>query len=351
MALDAADIGALMRRAAALAAGHRTHPNPTVGCLVVDRHGEVVGEGHHPGPGRPHAEVMALAEAGPAARGGTAIVTLEPCVHHGRTPPCADALVAAGVTRVVVGAIDPDPRVSGAGIERLAAAGVEVRSGVLSDEVEALDPAYFHHRRTGRPRVTLKLAMTLDGAIAAADGSSRWITGPEAREDVHRLRASVDGVVVGAGTVRADDPSLDVRLPGYDGPQPRPVVVAGTEPLPEEARLAERALVVATSSVPGWETLVVPGPGGRPDLAEALSALGDHGLLDLLVEGGATLAGSLWRAGLVDRGFVYVGARVGGGRGRPAMEGPFATIEGASTVQITESRTIGPDVRIAFERT
>lgn len=351
MAVDDADVGALMRRAAALAAGRHTHPNPTVGCVVLDRHGAVVGEGHHPGPGQPHAEVMALAEAGPAARGGTAIVTLEPCVHHGRTPPCVEALVAAGVARVVVGAIDPDPRVAGAGIERLAAAGIEVRSGVLAEEMEALDPAYFHHRRTGRPRVTLKLALTLDGAIAAADGSSRWITGPEARNDVHRLRAAVDAVVVGAGTVRSDDPSLDVRLEGHEGRQPRPVVIAGVDPLPADARLAGRALAVATSSVPGWETLVVGGRGGRPDLAEALVALGEVGLLDLLVEGGATLAGALWRAGLVDRGFVYLGARVGGGRGRPAMDGPFASIESASTVQITESRTIGPDVRIAFERT
>lgn len=351
MPADDAEVGELMRRAAALAAGHRTHPNPTVGCLVLDRQGAVVGEGHHPGPGRPHAEVMALAEAGRAARGGTAVVTLEPCVHHGRTPPCVDALVAAGIARVVVGAIDPDPRVAGTGIERLTAAGVEVRSGVLGDEMEALDPAYFHHRRSGRPRVTLKLALTLDGAIAAADGSSRWITGPEARQDVHRLRAAADGVVVGAGTLRADDPSLDVRLADHDGPQPRPVVLAGVEPLPEDARLAGRALVVATSSVPGWETLVVPGTGGRPDLGEALVALGDAGLLDLLVEGGATLAGALWRAGLVDRGFVYVGARVGGGQGKPAMEGPFPSIAAASTVQITETRTIGPDVRIAFERT
>jgi diaminohydroxyphosphoribosylaminopyrimidine deaminase/5-amino-6-(5-phosphoribosylamino)uracil reductase len=350
MVPDDAEVAGLMRRAAALAAGRRTHPNPTVGCLVLDEHGLVVGEGHHAGPGHPHAEAMALAAAGSAARGGTAIVTLEPCVHHGRTPPCADALVAAGVARVVVGAVDPDPRVAGAGLERLVTAGIDVRSGILADEMESLDPAYFHHRRTGRPRVTLKLALTLDGAIAAADGSSRWITGPEAREDVHRLRASVDAVVVGAGTLRADDPSLDVRLPDHGGPQPRPVVLAGADPLPGDARLAGRALVVATSSVPGWETLVVPGAGGRPDLGEALVALGDAGLLDLLVEGGATVAGALWRDHLVDRGVVYVGARVGGGRGRPAMDGPFASMEAASTVQITGTRTIGPDVRIDFER-
>jgi diaminohydroxyphosphoribosylaminopyrimidine deaminase/5-amino-6-(5-phosphoribosylamino)uracil reductase len=336
-----------MRRALALAAGRRTHPNPTVGCVVLDAEGTVVGEGWHEGPGTDHAEVVALAEAGERARGGTAVVTLEPCAHVGRTPPCAEALVAAGVASVVYAAGDPDPRVAGRGAAILEDAGVTVVAGLLGDEAEALDPGYFHHRRTGRARVTLKLAATLDGSTAAVDGSSRWITGPLAREDVHRLRASVDAVVVGAGTVRADTPRLDVRLAGHTGPQPTPVVVAGREPLPA-SDLADRAVVLATEDHPGWSTTIVEGDG-LPAPAAAAAALADAGLLDVVLEGGATLAGAWWRAGVVDRVVLYLGALVGGGAGLPVLAGPFATFDDARPVTITDVRRLGPDVRITYE--
>ena len=205
-----------MRTAIEAALDANPHPNPRVGSIVLDSSGSVVGRGIHHDAGEPHSEQAALAEAGQAARGGTLIVTLEPCNHHGRTPPCTEAILDAGVARVVIGAIDPDTRVAGGGVERLREAGIEVTLGLLADEVEQMDPAYFHHRRTGRPRVTLKAAMTLDGQVAARDGSSQWITSPEAREDGHRLRAEADAVMVGAGTVLADDPELTVRLPGYD---------------------------------------------------------------------------------------------------------------------------------------
>lgn len=346
----AVDWSGPMRRAIDLANGQRTHPNPTVGCVIV-ADGRVVGEGWHAGPGADHAEVVALRAAGDAARGATAVVSLEPCSHHGRTPPCVDALLGAGVARVVVGATDPDPRVAGAGVRALRAAGIEVMEGVLVDEAEAVDPAYFHHRRTGRPLVTLKLAATLDGSTAAADGSSQWITGPDARADAHRLRAAHDAVMVGAGTVRGDDPTLDVRLDGYDGSQPRPVVVTGAGPLPPEAKvLGRKPLVVGPRPIPGWpEPVVVAGTAGRSDPAAVLAAVADAGLLSVLVEGGPSLAGSLWDAGLVDRVVLYLGALVGGGPGRPVLAGRFPTIDAATPVQVVEVRTIGPDVRITFE--
>src|SRR6476619_7497418 len=208
-------------RLAARAAG-RTSPNPMVGTVVV-RGGKIVGEGYHHAAGEPHAEVNALAKAGDAARGATLYATLEPCAHHGRTPPCVDAIVDAGVSRVVVGIEDPDERVRGAGIRALRAAGVTVDVGVCAEEVRAQLAPYLKHRATGRPWVVLKLAATLDGRTAAPDGSSRWITGEAARADAHRLRAESDAVVVGAGTVRADDPSLTVR--DAEGSDPLRVVL------------------------------------------------------------------------------------------------------------------------------
>ncbi len=339
----------LMREAIALAAATRPHPNPRVGALVLDASGQTVGRGAHAGPGFPHAEVVALGEARERAAGGTLIVSLEPCDHTGRTPPCTEAVIGAAVARVLVGAEDPDPRVAGRGIARLRAAGVEVRVGVALREAEALDPGYFHHRRTGRPLVTLKAALTLDGWSAAADGSSRWITSEEARADGHRLRAAADAVMVGAGTLRADDPVLSVRLPGYSGQQPRPVVVAGRRQLPAGARIWERyPLVIAPGPVdcPG-EVVVVPGPDGV-DPVGALAALGERGLLDVLVEGGPSLAGSLLRADLIDRGVFYLGARLGGGVGKPALAGAFTTLAESRPARIQAVAGVGPDVRIEF---
>jgi diaminohydroxyphosphoribosylaminopyrimidine deaminase / 5-amino-6-(5-phosphoribosylamino)uracil reductase len=339
----------LMREAISLAVPTRPHPNPRVGALVLDAAGTVVSRAAHAGPGQPHAETAALAGAGERARGGTLVVTLEPCDHTGRTPPCTVAILAAGVARVLVGAVDPDSRVSGRGLARLQAAGLEVRAGIAAAEAAALDPGYFHHRRTGRPRVTLKAALTLDGQSAAADGTSRWITSSQARADAHHLRAEADAVMVGVGTLAADDPALTVRLPRYDGPQPRPVVVAGRRPLPPQARLWQRHPLVLTPQpleVPG-EVVVAPGPDGV-DLEAGLEALGARGILDLLVEGGPILAGALWRAGLVDRGVFYFAARLGGGAGLPALAGRFATLAAARDVEIVSAGRVGPDLRVEF---
>jgi diaminohydroxyphosphoribosylaminopyrimidine deaminase/5-amino-6-(5-phosphoribosylamino)uracil reductase len=340
-----------MRRAIDLAAPERPHPNPRVGAVVVDATGVVVGEGAHVGVGRAHAEVVALQQAGEKARGSTLYVTLEPCTHYGATPPCVDAIISSGVAGVVVGAIDPDPRVSGQGVSRLEEAGMEVDIEVLAAEAEAVDPPYFHHRRTGLPLVTLKLAMTLDGSVAALDGTSQWITSEEARTDSHRLRSSVDAVVIGAGTLRADDPLLTARLDEPIVSQPVPVIVAGDEPLPRESRIWGRSPVVISSSlieIPSGELVVVAGDR-YPDPEESARALAERGLLDLLLEGGATLAGSWWRAGLVGRGVTYIAARMGGGEGLSPLGGDFPTMAQSRAVTIREVRTVGPDIRIEFE--
>lgn len=339
-----------MRRAIELAAGHRTHPNPRVGAVVIDSSGEVVGEGAHHGVGLPHAEVLALDRAGALATGSTLYVTLEPCSHQGLTPPCTEAVLAAGVATVVIGAIDPDPRVSGTGVARLEGAGVKVELDFLAEEGEAVDPAYFHHRRTGLPLVTLKMASTLDGSVAATDRTSRWITSEESRRDAHILRSKSDAVVVGAGTIRSDDPLLTVRLDGAEA-QPLPVIVAGTQPLPAEGRIWERSpLVIATGpiDIPSGDAVIVDGEDDRPDPKATARALADRGLLDVLLEGGPHLAASWWRSGVVGRGVLYVGARIGGGRGLAPLEGDFATMAESRPVNITEVRMVGPDIRIDF---
>lgn len=321
-----------MARAAELARTTHPHPNPRVGAVVLDPSGEVVGHGSHTGPGSAHAEVLALSAAGDRARGGTVVVTLEPCTHQGMTPPCVDALLAADVARVVVGALDPDARVQGKGIDRLRAAGLEVLTDVGPGE--EIDPAYFHHRRTGLPLVTLKLAATLDGQVAATDGTSQWITGPEARSDAHRIRAENDAVMVGAGTVIVDDPLLDVRLPNHDGFQPRPVIVVGRRPLPAAARIWARDPLIIEEE--------------RGDLTEVLRLVANEGLLALLVEGGPTLARSLWTGNLVNRGVFYFGAMVAGGFGRSLFDGVWSTLEDARPVTIDSVTRLGDDLRVDF---
>lgn len=337
-----------LTRAYELARNHHPHPNPRVGAVVVSADGRVIGEGAHERPGLPHAEIVALDAAGDV-EGATVYVSLEPCTHHGRTPPCVDRLVAEGVARVVVGVTDPDPRVSGAGASRLREAGVEVEVRNDPDALE-VDPAYFHHRRTGMPLVTLKYAMTLDGSVAAADGSSQWITSEEARADAHRLRAESDAVVVGAGTLRTDDPRLDVRLVESDH-QPVPVVVAGNGELPEASRIWEREPTVISTRerrLPSGRLLLVDGEGW-PDPTLTCRALADEGLLAVLLEGGPGLAGAWWRAGVVGRGVVYVGSRLGGGDGIQPLTGTFSSITDATEVRVTAMREIGGDLRIDFE--
>jgi diaminohydroxyphosphoribosylaminopyrimidine deaminase / 5-amino-6-(5-phosphoribosylamino)uracil reductase len=321
-----------MRRAVEIAATVRgsTAPNPWVGCVVVPPGPlgtTTTFVGATAPPGGPHAEATALAAAGEHARGATLYVTLEPCDHHGRTPPCAAGIVAAGVARVVIGVEDPDPRVAGRGIETLRASGVEVDVGVEAARVAEQLAPYLKHRTTGLPWVVLKMAATLDGRTAAPDGTSRWITGEASRRDVHRLRAQSDAVLVGAGTVRADDPELTVRLD--DG-----------EPPPEPLR-------VVLGSAPA-DARVQPALELSGDLADVLSELGRRGVLELLVEGGATVAREFHVAGLVDRYVLYLAAAFfGGDDGRPLFAGPGAgTIGDVWRGRLISVERLGEDIRV-----
>ncbi|MFN8037947.1 MAG: bifunctional diaminohydroxyphosphoribosylaminopyrimidine deaminase/5-amino-6-(5-phosphoribosylamino)uracil reductase RibD [Acidimicrobiales bacterium] len=320
---------AWMAEAIAMAAGARrsVSPRPWVGAVVVTDDGRSF-RGATTGRTGPHAEVVALEAAGAAARGATLYCTLEPCSHHGTTPPCADAVVAAGIRRAVVALEDPDPLVAGQGLARLLDAGIEVTLGVGGDAVTEQLAPYLTHRRTGRPLVVLKLAATLDGRTAAPDGTSQWITGPVAREDAHRLRADSDAVLVGAGTVRTDDPALTVRLPAgeADGVEPLRVVLG---------RAPEGAKVHPCLELSG-------------DLGGVLDELGRRGVLQVLVEGGAGVAHAVHRAGLVDRYVVYLApALFGGDDARGLFAGPgAATIADVWRGRIAEVRHLGDDLRV-----
>ena len=345
---------------AALGAG-LTAPNPAVGAVLV-RDGQAVGEGSHLRAGGLHAEALALAAAGPRARGATCYVTLEPCAHHGRTPPCADALVAAGVARVVVACSDPDPRVDGRGIGRLRAAGVEVVTGVAEAPARALNRAFLHRVATGRPHVTLKAAMTLDGKIAAVDGESRWITGEAARAHAHRLRFEADAILVGLGTVLADDPQLTVRRPDLPAKEPLRVVADSRLRVPASARLftagdPARAIVACTAPAPagpaaalrarGARVLELPADGGRVELRALLSALAQLDVLGVLVEGGAELAGGLLDGGLVDRVAFFVAPRLLGGRTAPGpVGGSGRALKAAVSLSGVTCRPMGEDLLV-----
>ena len=311
-------------------------PNPAVGCVLV-KEGRVVGRGWTQPGGRPHAETEALAMAGEAARGATAYVTLEPCSHHGKTPPCAEALIQAGVARVVAAIEDTDPRVSGRGFELLRQAGIEVRLGVCADEARELNAGFFLTQRERRPLVTLKLATTLDGRIATHSGESKWITGAGARQASHLQRAENDVIMVGSGTALVDDPELTCRLPGLEDRSPVRVIVDGRMRLPLTSRQ-----VMTANQIPTWLLTL---DGGAPerisafrdagvdvvelpegddhaiDLRAALTALAESGVTRVLVEGGAHLAAGLLRAGLVDRLVWFRAARMMGGDGLPAAVG------------------------------
>jgi diaminohydroxyphosphoribosylaminopyrimidine deaminase/5-amino-6-(5-phosphoribosylamino)uracil reductase len=314
----------------------RTWPNPSVGCVILDGSGAVAGRGFTRPGGRPHAETVALSEAGDRARGGTAYVSLEPCAHHGETPPCAEALVKAGIARCVIAVGDPDPRVAGGGFAMLERAGIEVTRDVLSDEAAELNAGFFRRVTAGRPLVTLKLATTLDGRIGTLSGESKWITGPEARAIGHQLRSSHDAILVGSGTVLADDPELTCRLPGLDERSPVPVILDGRLRLPLSARLARPGTWLVTRAEHGPEMLapyrqagmeiiqVDIGEGGL-DLAAALQVLGQRGLTRLLVEGGAGVATALIRGDMADRLAWFQAPLVLGNDGMAAIGGMAVT--------------------------
>jgi len=324
----------LMRVALDATSGTYPHPNPRVGAVIVSRDGTVRSLGVHRHPGQPHAELLALQGLDDVTQ-DTMIVTLEPCDHHGETPPCTDVIIDSGIKTVIVGTLDPDPRVSGRGMDRLRAAGIEVLDSGLSELVESNDSSYFHHRRTGRPLVTLKLATTLDGQIAALDGTSQWITSPESRNDAHHLRSQNDAIAVGAGTLLADDPLLTVRFDDFRGRQPVPVVFRGRRSIPTDAMIMNRDAIVLATEDHTWV-----------DIGVALDTLGGRGITSLLVEGGATLARSFLDSGAVHRLVIYIGAKLAAGTGAPAIAGSFLTLNDALPITITNVDSLGPDVKI-----
>ncbi|MFM7615858.1 MAG: bifunctional diaminohydroxyphosphoribosylaminopyrimidine deaminase/5-amino-6-(5-phosphoribosylamino)uracil reductase RibD [Actinomycetes bacterium] len=357
-----------MERALTLATRARrvAPPNPWVGCVLVGADGSVVGQGSTRAPGGAHAEIVALEEAGSGARGSTAFVTLEPCDHHGRTPPCTEALIAAGVARVVVAVEDPDPQVAGRGIARLRDAGIGVEVGLGAAASAALLAPYLHQRRTGRAFALIKTAASLDGRTAAADGTSQWITGPEARADAHGIRAESQAVIVGSGTALADRPSLTAR--DCDPPaerQPRRVLLDARGRVPAVGPLFDPALgsplVFTTAAAPAeriaeWQAVgaevesVDPQDGGV-HLEQVLVALAErHGVVQALVEGGAALHGALLDHGLADRIVAYVAPVLLGRDARPAFDvaGP-ATLADAARWRIVDTTPCGADVRITLD--
>lgn len=355
-----------MRRALELAerGWGRVSPNPMVGAVIVDdRDDAVLAEGWHEGPGRMHAEAMALASAGDRARGATVVCTLEPCNHFGRTPPCTRALIEAGVARVVVAATDPALGSDAPGLVELRTAGIDVQVGVLEEEARRLNRAFEHHVRTGRPTVTLKMASTLDGRTAATDGSSRWITGEGARADVQRLRAWADAVIVGSGTALADDPSLTVRDPRFAGARPpMRVLVDASGRVPATGKLFDGAAptMVATTSAAsegrmqqwidaGAEVATMDRDvAGGVSLGELFEILGKRDVQAAVVEGGPTLAWSLLRDGLIDDVVLYVAPKLIGGAVAPGVIGGsgLAPIAEALDLTFVSAERIGPDLRL-----
>ena len=350
-----------MRRALELAARAEgsVSPRPPVGAVVVSAEGRVAGEGWtRPAPG-PHAEVDALQAAGPAARGGTLYVTLEPCCHTGLTPPCTDAIAASGVARVVAAVRDPDPRVRGRGFRLLRDAGIDVRTGVGRGRASDLIEPFNVRVSTGRPLVTMKVAASLDGRTAAPDGTSRWITGDRSREQVHAMRARADAVLVGSGTVAADDPALTCRLPGFSGRQPLRVVVDSsgrTSPGAAVLDGAAPALVCTTSEVSdeirarwaaaGADVVELPATESGVELGAVLDELGRRGICHVLAEAGPNLAASLVAGGFAERIVVYLAAKLIGGEAPGLLAAGVKTISDAWPLRIERVTRVGGDIRV-----
>ena len=341
---------------------YTTHPNPRVGCVIV-RDGQVVGEGWHVRAGEPHAEVHALRAAGELARGATAYVTFEPCSHHGRTPPCAEGLVTAGVARVVAAMQDPNPEVAGRGLKRLTDAGIDVRCGVLETQARALNQGFLKRMEHGLPFVRVKLAMSLDGRTAMASGESQWITGPAARSAVQRLRAEASVVITGADTVLADGARLTVRADelGLDAEQtalvmsrpPLRVLIDGRLRVPLDAPFFKAGPALVATCVPpaeqyrtGPECLVIPGENGQVDLRQLLVALAARGVNEVLVEAGPRLAGAFAEQGLVDEYQIFIAAKFLGSTARPLLELPLTRMSEATELKIIDMRAVGDDWRV-----
>ncbi|MFO7189008.1 MAG: bifunctional diaminohydroxyphosphoribosylaminopyrimidine deaminase/5-amino-6-(5-phosphoribosylamino)uracil reductase RibD [Pseudomonadota bacterium] len=347
-----------MRRALELAARglYTTTPNPRVGCVIV-RDGAIVGEGFHERAGEPHAEVLALRAAGERARGATVYLTLEPCAHYGRTPPCADALIEAGVARVVAAMRDPNPRVAGGGFEKLRAAGIAVETGLMEEQARALNIGFVSRMTRGTPWVRLKVAASLDGKTALANGKSQWITSVEARRDGHAFRARACAILTGIGTVRDDDPRLDVRE--VETPrQPLKVLVDSRLEAPLDAKLFQSGKVLVAAAVNdeariaalqarGVEVVVLPNAGGKVDLAELMRELGRRELNEIHVEAGFKLNGSLMREGLVDELLVYLAPSLLGESPSGMFNLPrIEDLDARWRLEFQDVARIGPDVRL-----
>ncbi|MCH8866694.1 MAG: bifunctional diaminohydroxyphosphoribosylaminopyrimidine deaminase/5-amino-6-(5-phosphoribosylamino)uracil reductase RibD [Proteobacteria bacterium] len=340
---------------------YTAHPNPMVGCVLVND-GAVVGEGWHEFAGEPHAEVNALRAAGNDARGATAYVTLEPCVHHGKTPPCTDALIEAGIAEVVAGLEDPNPAVSGSGFDALAAADISVRKGLMQDSVQSLLTGFISRVTRGRPYVRLKMASSIDGCIAMANGQSQWITGPEARADVQRLRARSGAIITGIGTVLADDPAFTVREESIDtrGKQPLRVVLDSGLRMPSSAAmlaLPGTTLVYCCNDGKrqalgdaGAEIIVVDSDDGGVDLPQVLEDLAARGVNDVLVEAGPKLAGKLIEADLVDELVIYQAPHIMGSQTMGMFHTPtWQDLTDRRALHITDVRKVGGDTRITAQ--
>ncbi|MCL2523003.1 MAG: bifunctional diaminohydroxyphosphoribosylaminopyrimidine deaminase/5-amino-6-(5-phosphoribosylamino)uracil reductase RibD [Betaproteobacteria bacterium] len=358
MSFSAADHRAM---AAALQLAERglftTTPNPRVGCVLLAPDGEIVGAGWHEKAGAAHAEIHALRAAGERARGATAYVTLEPCGHHGRTPPCAEALIAAGVARVVAAMEDPNPLVAGDGLARLRAAGIETACGLLEDAARELNIGFVSRMTRGRPWLRLKAAASLDGKTALNNGLSQWITGPAARQDGQLWRARACAILTGSGTVRDDDPRLTVRLP--DAPrQPLRVIVDSRLETPLTARILHGgptllagavadAGKIAALQAAGAEVVILPNAAGKVDLAELLAELGRRGINEIHAEAGCKLNGALLQAGLVDELLLYLAPCLIGHAAAGLFDLPeLASLDGKRQLQIRELRQIGTDIRL-----
>ncbi len=356
-----------MARALQLAARgvYSTHPNPNVGCLIVNR-GQVVGSGWHRQAGGPHAEILALQEAGERARGADLYLTLEPCSHHGRTPPCADALVAAGVKRVLVAMQDPNPQVAGQGLERLRTAGISVETGLLESQAKALNPGFISRMQRGRPWVRVKLASSLDGRTAMSSGESQWISGEAARQDVQRLRARSSALVTGIGTVLADDPSLNVRIPVQELQgveplrQPLRVVLDSTLRMPPQARMltlpGTTLVLTAEPDSRRWQALqqagaevtVIAAGQGRLSPAAVMEELTRRELNEVLLECGPTLAGSFLSAGLVDELILYLAPHLMGDAARGMFSLPgLRQMQDRIALEWQDVRRVGSELRIS----